>query len=174
MNYNPSTIARIGDIALGLRVDTSVLNNATYFDTDNAASGQTELFNVYGRVYVNLLFIELITAASANATTIQFNTTFTTPVIALNAMGAASGSISGLGAGTRIFHLGNVVATAAVLTDSAGLTAAAAVIPQIVGLKGGIGTIGCVAAAADQASGTFQASIFYYPMSDGAYVTAVL
>jgi len=42
-NYNPSTIARIGDLVNGIRVDTSALAAATYMLTGPT---QTEIFDV--------------------------------------------------------------------------------------------------------------------------------
>jgi hypothetical protein len=171
-SFQPSTQSMIGFIGGGLRVETSTLANATYLL--GAGGTQTELFDVYGRILVTQLYLELIVAASANATTVQFNCTFTTPVIALNAMGAACGSISGLGQGQRIVHVGGAVATAAVLTDSAGLSDVTCVTPHIVGGHGFVGTIGIAAAAADQASGSFRAIAHYLPYSDGAYLEAKL
>ena len=169
-NFNPSTQAMIGHITGGMRVETSTLANATYLLNGT----QTELFNVYGRILLLQLFIELVTAASANATTLQFNCTFTTPTIAKNAMGAACASISGLGQGQRIVHVGGAVATAAILTDSAGLTDITCVTPQIVGGYQFVGTVGVLGAAASQASGTFRAGMLYVPYSDGAYAEAAL
>lgn len=162
----------IGYIAGGLRVETSTLANATYLL--GAGGTQTELFNVSGRIMVLQLYLELITAASANATTIQFNCTFTTPAIALNAMGAASAAITSKGQGQRIVHVGGAVATAAVITDSAGLSDVTCTTPHIVGGHGFVGTIGIAAAAADQASGTFRAILHYLPFSDGASAAAAL
>lgn len=170
VNFNQSTQAMIGMITGGLRVETATLANATYLLNGT----QTELFNVYGRILVLNLFIELITAASANATTLQFNTTFTTPVIAVNPMGAACASISAKGAGQRIVHVGGAVATAAILTDSSGLSDITCVTPQIVGGYQFVGTIGVLGAAASQASGTFRAAMLYVPFSDGAYAQAAL
>ena len=89
-------------------------------------------------------------------------------------MGGASGSISGLGQGQRVVHVGGAVATAAILTDSAGLTDVSCVTPHIVGGYGFVGTIGIAAAAADQASGSFRAMLHYLPYSDGAYARAAL
>lgn len=162
----------IGYIGGGLRVETSTLANATYLL--GVAATQTELFNIGGRILITQLYVELITAASANATTVQFNCTFTTPVIAANPMGAACGSISGLGQGQRVVHVGGAVATAAVLTDSAGLSDVTCTTPHIVGGHGFVGTIGIAAGTADQASGTFRAILHYLPYSDGAYVNAAL
>lgn len=177
-NYNPSTRDRISDIILGLHVETTggVLVAAHFTDTT-----QTELFNIYGRIAVMNLFIELTAAADANITQVQFNTTFTTPVIAVNAMGAACASIASLGAYGRIVHVGGAVATAAIITDSAGLTDVE--MARKLHILGGVsaagvktvGTIGMLISGATQAATiAATAHIFYVPMSDGAYVTAVL
>jgi len=168
--FQPSTQKMIGLVGGGLLVETSTLANATYLLNGT----QTELFDVYGRILVSQLYIELVTAASANATTLQYNCTFTTPAIGVNAMGAACASISGLGQGQRIVHVGGAVATAAVLTDSAGLSDVTCVTPHIVGGLSFVGTIGVLGAAASQASGTFRAVMHYLPYSEGAYAEAKL
>jgi hypothetical protein len=168
--FNPSTQSMVGYIGSGLRTETSTLANATYLKNGT----QTELFNVYGRILLLQLYIELVTSASAHATTLQYNCTFTTPVIAVNAMGGACASISGLGQGQRVVHVGGAVATAAVLTDSAGLSDVTCVTPHIVGGHGFVGTIGVLGAAANQASGTFRAALHYLPYSDGASASAAL
>jgi hypothetical protein len=170
MNFQPSTQTMIGYIAGGLRAETSTLANATYLLNGT----QTELFTVNGRILLLQLYIELITAASATATTLQFNCTFTTPAIGVNAMGAACASISGLGQGQRVVHVGGAVATAAILTDSAGLTDVSCVTPHIVGGHGFVGSIGVLGAAAHQTSGTFRAVAHYVPYSDGASLVAAL
>lgn len=172
MNFNPSTREMIGFINGGLRKETSTLANATYLL--GAGNTQTELFTVHGRILLLQMYIELITAASAHATTVQFNCTFTTPVIALNPMGAACAAITSLGRGGRIVHVGGAVATAAVITDSPGLSDVTCANRHIVGGHDFVGTIGILAAFADQASGTFRAVLNYLPYSDGAYIEAAL
>ena len=169
-NFNPSTQEMVSAIAGGLRVETSTLANLTYLL--GVANTQTELFNVHGRILLYQLYLEMITDASANATLVQFNCTFTTPVIAKNAMGAACAAITSLGQGGRIVHVGGAVATAAVITDSPGLSDVTCTTKQIVGGKDFVGSIGILASVADQASGTFRAVMHYLPYSDGAYVEA--
>lgn len=172
-NYAPSTRARIADLILGMHVETTagVLVAANFTNPT-----QTELFNIYGRICLMQLFIELTAAADANATTVAINCTFTTPVIALNVMNAASGSIASIGAHGRITWQGGAVATVVTVTDSAGLTD---VTPphtwQFLGGESTVGTIGMAAAAATQAA-TIAATghLFYVPMSKGAYVTAAV
>lgn len=178
MNYNESTRQRIADIILGLHVETTagVLVAANFTNP-----AQTELFNIYGRIGIKQLFVELTAAADANVTTVAFNCTFTTPVIALNVMNAASASIGSLGAYGRITFVGGAVATAAIITDSAGLTdvEAAGKMHIVGGVSSAgvltIGTIGMATAGGTQAA-TIAATghIFYVPMSPGAYVTAVV
>ncbi|HBA83388.1 MAG TPA: hypothetical protein DCZ95_04755 [Verrucomicrobia bacterium] len=172
-NYNASTIARIGDLVNGIRVDTSVIANATYL-----AGTQVEIFNVVGRVKIHSLFGEVCVVCSNNATALLFNYTSTTPSIAVQPLCGASGSMAQLAVAERVWWVGGAVATAAVLTATPGISDINAT-PQIVGSvtsagANAVGTIGILTSVANQASGSIRFSIFYTPMSDGAYVTAVL
>jgi hypothetical protein len=171
MNYNPSTIARIADIHSGIRVETSSLAGATYLL--GAANTQTELFTVKGRIKVINLYLEVLTALSNHACQVLFNCTFTTPVIAANAMCGKCATIASAAQGQRIWWVGGAVATAAVLTDGAGLSDIN-VAPHVVGGKDFVGSIGILASDASIASGTFMGAIHYVPMSDGAYVESLL
>jgi hypothetical protein len=168
--FNASTQKMLSYILNGMRVDTTELAGATYLLNGT----QTELFDVYGRIMLLQLYLEITSALDANATTMQFNCTFTTPVIALNPMNAACASIASQGRGGRIVWKGGAVATNSVITDSAGLSDNICTSPQIVGGIGFIGTIGMLGAAASQAQGKFIASAHYVPMSDGAYMKAKL
>jgi hypothetical protein len=177
-NYAASTRDAIADIVNGLHVETTpgLLAAAEFTNT-----AQTELFNVYGRIAVKQLFIELTSAADVNATQVQFNCTFTTPAIAVNAMGAAGASIASLGAYGRIVHVGGAVATAAIITDSEGLTDVemAAKLHILGGVSAAnvltIGSIGMLMSAATQAATiTATAHLFYVPMSTGSYAEAAL
>lgn len=172
MNYNPSTIARIGDLVNGIRVDTSSLAAATYMLTGPT---QTEIFNVYGRIKIHEMFGEVATAAfSNNACVIKYTYTSTSPVIAVADLTAASASLAQLAIGERMAWIGGAVATAAVITATPGITDVAR-IPQIVGVKSGVGTIGInTATASITGNATVIFSIFYTPMSDGAYVETIL
>lgn len=175
-NYAPSTRARIADLITGMHVKTTdaVLVAANFTDTV-----QTEIFTIVGRIAVTKLFIEITSAADANVTQVQFNCTFTTPAIGVNAMGAACASIASVGAHTRIMHVGGAVATAAVITDSAGLTDIACA-EHILGGETAAGantagTIGMLISGATQAA-TISATghLFYYPLSAGAYASALV
>lgn len=170
MNYNPSTIARIADIHSGIRVETAALAGATYLLTGGT---QTELFTVKGRIKVLSLYLEVLTALSNHACQVLFNCTFTTPTIAANAMCGKCASIASAAQGVRVWWLGGAVATAAVITDGAGLSDIN-VTPQVVGGKDFIGSIGILASDASIASGTFMGCLHYVPMSDGAYAEALL
>jgi len=177
MNYEESTRQVIADQNLGLMVQTL---DGGLSATEFTNTTQTELFNVYGRIAVMNLFIELTAAADANASTIQFNCTFTSPVIAKNPMGAACASIANKGAHTRIVHVGGAVATAAILTDSAGLTdVETAGKLHFVGGKTAagantVGSIGILCGGATQAGTiTGTAYLYYVPMHKGAYAQAV-
>lgn len=177
-SYSPSTIARIGDMIVGLHSKTKdgglVAANFTTGGT------QTDLFTVYGRIAVMELFIELTAAADANATQVNFNVRYTTPVIAVNDMCAKCASIANLGAYGRIVFVGGAVATAAIITDSAGLTDV-----ETAGKRhiiGGISSAGAntVAVIGMKATDATQAAtiaatahLFWAPMSDGAYAEAI-
>jgi hypothetical protein len=178
-NYSPSTRARIGDLLAGLHVETTggVLVAANF----TTGGIQTELFDIVGRIGVVNLFIELTSAADANATQVGFNCTFTTPVIAVNAMCAKCASIANLGAYGRIMWIGGAVATAAIITDSAGLTDVDPA--KKLAILGGVsaagvstvGTIGMISTDATQAATiAATAHLFYVPMSLGAYAAAKL
>ena len=172
MNYNPSTIARIGDLVNGIRVDTSSLAAATYLLTGPT---QTEIFNVYGRIKIHELFGEVATAAFSNhACVLYYTYTSTSPVISVAALSAASASLAQLAIGERIAWIGGAVATATVLTATPGITDVART-PQIVGVESGVATLGInTATASITGLATVKFSIFYTPMSDGAYVTSIL
>jgi hypothetical protein len=120
------------------------------------------------------LYIEFITACSAHANQVAFNCTFTSHVIAVNPMCAKCAAITSLGQGGRIVHVGGAVATAAVITDSPGLSDVTCVTPHMVGGKDFVGSIGILATDASQASGTFRAILHYSPYSDDAEVSAAL
>lgn len=173
-----NVIERISEMVLGIHTKTTdaVLVAANFTDT-----AQTELFNVYGRIGIRNLFIELTAAADANATQVLFNCTFTTPVIAVNAMGAKCASIANAAAHTRITHIGGAVASTIVITDSAGLTdVEMAGKMHIVGgeTAAGAPTVGTIGMLGDDATqaGTISATahIYWVAMSPGAYVSAAL
>lgn len=180
-NYAPSTRARIADLITGMHVKTT---DAVLVAANFTATAQTELFTIVGRIMVLQLFVELTAAADANATVVQFNTTFTTPVIALNSMCGDCASIASAGAHTRIMWIGGAVATSAIITDSAGLTDVVASglggNPHILGGETAAGantagTIGMLASTATQAA-TISATghLYYIPMSAGAYAEALV
>lgn len=170
MNYNPSTIGRIGDIYLGLRTDTSTVLGTTWAAADTT---QYEWFNVVGRVLLIQLFLEVVVAA-AGASTPKFNATFTTPVIAVADISAACGSIDTFAAGRRISWVGTTVATAAATTQAAGISYHPNTIPFVIGGIGFVGTIGTLNAAAAQTSGSMKASAFWVPMYEGSYIAAAV
>ena len=177
-NIYGGVIERVSEMVIGFHTKTAdgVLVAANF-----TSAAQTELFNIYGRIGITNLFIELTAAADANLTQVQFNVTFTTPVIAVNAMGAKCASIASLGAHTRITWVGGAVATAHVLTDTAGLTdVEGAGKMHIIGGEtaagaGTVGTLGMLVSDATQAA-TISATghIYWVAMSKGAYVAAAL
>jgi len=168
--FQPTTQEMIGYISGGLRVETSTLAAATYLD----GSAQSEIFNVHGRILVVQLYLEVITALSAHAQQVLFNATFTTPTIAANAMCGKCASTSGAARGLRAVFVGGAVATAAVITDSAGLSDVTCVTPHILGGDSFVGTIGILSSDATHDAGTFKGILHYLPYADGAYAEAAL
>ena len=167
-NYSPSTIEVVGDLQNGLRVDTAILSAADYLKTGPT---QTEIFNVYGRIRIHSLFGEVTTVLANNACVLYYTFTSSSPVIAVGPLCAASGSLAQLAVGERIMWVGGAVATAAVLTATPAISDINPT-PQIVGTVSGVGTIGINTATATVATGAVQFSLFYTPMSDGAYASA--
>jgi hypothetical protein len=163
-NYGP-VLEEASYVSEGIKVDTGIMANTTYM-----IQTQQEIFNVYGRIAVTVLFGELVTDFSATATVVKFNATWTTPVISVANITANSGSLSGKVAGTRVVCLGTAIATGALVDAGPGISGS--MLPIIIGLSGGIGTIGILSATANATSGTMKWSICYAPLSDGAYVTA--
>jgi hypothetical protein len=167
-NYNPSTISSVGDINRGLVVETGILLGTAYM-----LQAQVELFKVYGKIKVLSLFGEVTTAISATATTILFNFTSTSPVIAVQPMSAASGSLSGAAVGLRASLVGSTVGTVTAITATAGISYDCA-LPQIIGTKSGVGTIGQLTGTANVTSGAMKFTLCYVPMEEGAYAEAIL
>jgi len=177
-NYAPSTRARIADLITGMHVKSTdaVLVAANFTDT-----AQTELFTVVGRIAIVQLFIELTSAADAGATQVSFNCTFTTPTVAVNIMGAKCASIASAPAGTRITYVAGAVASATSITDGAYMTDVETA--GRIGIIGGesaagVNTIGSIGMLGDDATqaGTISATahLYYYPMSKGAYASALV
>ena len=177
-HYNQSTRDVIRDLTIGMHVKTTdaVLVAANFTDT-----AQTELFNIIGAIAVKMLYIEITAAADANATVVKFNATFTTPVIAAADICGNSASIATLAAHSKIVWVGGVVATAAIITASAGITdVEGAGKLHILGGETAagantVGTIGMLASTATQAATiSATAHLFYIGLSAGAYAEAIL
>jgi hypothetical protein len=172
-SYNPSTIARIGDINNGLLVQTAKeVSYATW------GVAQTELFTVYNRIRILGLWGEVgaTTLVGAGAL-ILFNWTSSVPVIAVQPISAVCTTIHGFVRGRRFSLVGNgltalsVVGTAGISVDTitsmvVGVAPSAAVDPSI-------STIGCLTSIAVLTAGTAQFSLLYTPIDDGAYAVAV-
>ena len=176
MNYNPSTISRIGDIALGIRVDTSVVDVS---DLVHLHQAQVEDFNVYGTILLNYLFMEVTAVLGAAATLFQYTYScllHTGGAIAATKLGTVSSTIANMTQGTRVIWGGGAVAGANhQMTGSAGISdlAVGLGVPLVVGYKNAASTIGHLTTTADMLTGSVFHSLFYFPMSDGAYVSAI-
>jgi hypothetical protein len=164
-NYSRSTMDLVGDLKCGLRVDTPV---STCLLKLTAASHTP--FNIYGRVKILHLFIEAITAWGAQAGTLLFNYISTSPVINVRPLSGASAVVTSLAQGLRVVYIGGAVASLPVITATAGVSDVICEKPQIVGIKGGYGTIGYQNSGDAVTSGTMQVTICYAPMSEGSYI----
>ena len=156
MNYNSSTISRIADIVLGIRVDRSAAA---------IAAGTNPIFTVTGgRVALLGLLGEVVTTMDATLTTLQINANPTTGDDTV--LCAASASIANVDVGC-MFTLPDVVGTALVTstTDGGCILSTAprwAIRPGSIELITGVGAN----------AGTMKWSLWYVPIDDGAYVSA--
>ncbi len=174
-NYSPSTIARIGDIVLGIRVDTSVVDVS---DLVHLHQAQVEDFNVYGTILLKHLFMEITVLLGTAGTLFQYTYScllHTGGAIASTKLGTVSGTITDMTEGSRVVWGGGAVAGANhQLTGSAGVSDVAVGLgdPIIIGYRDAVSTIGHLTTTADMLTGSVFHSLFYVPMSDGAYVEA--
>lgn len=159
-NYNASTIARIADINLGIRVDKAALAIA--------GISTKPIFTVSGgAVLVKALVGTVATTKIQNqACNLKFVATATGG--AATDM-SADGSIIDLALGGMVSLPGESIATATHVTA----TTANSAVPgcNTAGIIVREGSIG-FATSADN-TGSMKFSLFYVPLDDGAYVTAV-
>jgi hypothetical protein len=156
----------------GFRVETSSLVCTTTIFKQTLV----DLFNVYGRIRINALFGEVTVVFSADAAKGRFTFATTLPaVIASGNISADSASVSAMAVGQRLTLQGDLVATAAVITASAGISFWP-LSKFIVGTKDGTGTIQINndGAAVSMATGEMKFVLCYTPISDGAYATAAV
>lgn len=174
-NYAPSTIARIGDLILGVRVDTPVVDVS---DLVHLHQAQVEDFNVYGTIQINHLFMEVTALLGTAGTLFQYTYScllHTGGAIASTKLGTVSASITDMTEGQRVVcGLGAVAGANHQITGSAGVSDVAVGLgdPLIVGYRDAVSTIGHLTTTADMLTGSVFHSLFYVPMSDGAYVEA--
>ena len=182
MNYNPSTIARIGDIKTGIRVDTSKeISYATFGGTAEAYP-----FEVYNRIIIHSLWFEVGATTLTNAastTEFQFKFISDTPSIGTQVISATSTDCDGFVRGRRISLPGVTIATATNVDGSAGISIAApggASCNMVVGVQPSaavdpsIGRIGFIYLTTALNAGTGSFTLFYTPVDPGAYAAALL
>jgi hypothetical protein len=170
-NYSLATIARIGDIGRGVHVKTGVLLNTLIFDHNPALA--VDLFTVYGRIRIIGLNCEAVTAFAANASLLKWEFRSTTPVVGVSDISAVSLTVQSIPIGARVMWRGTAVNTA---PDVSATQASIAVVTDYmdVGVTGGVGVIDSLCTTATQASGTCQMNLYYFAISQGAYVEALL
>jgi hypothetical protein len=171
-NYAPSTRARISDLITGMRVDTSVLNAVDYLITGPTAT--EAIFNVYGRIKVMHLFMEVITSLGNQACVMYYTYTSATPAETVQPISSVGASMALYLRGGRYSCIGITVAQATLIDAQEGISPVIMKEKMILGAKGGTGTIGINTATVTVLTGTIRFSLFYVPMSDGAYATNVV
>jgi hypothetical protein len=175
MNYSPSTIARIGDIILGIRVDTPVVDVS---DLVHLHQAQVEDFNIHGTILLMHLFMEVTSLLGTAGTLFQYTYScllHTGGAIAATKLGTVSTTLTDMTEGQRIIWGGGAVAGANhIKTGSAGVSdlAVGLGVPIVIGYRNAVSTIGHLTTTADMTTGKVFHSLFYAPMSDGAYVEA--
>ena len=170
MNYNPSTIARIGDLNRGLLAQTPVSLAATYL-----LVASNPMFNVYGRIRILAFDIEVVADLSADATTLQFYFDPSVPAGSEVTMSAASGALTSLAVGQRVAMSGTALTTAPI--ESVNPAISLAVNAYIdVGAYNGVGVLGVIGAAAAQTgtTATFRVNLLYVPIYPGSYVSSAI
>lgn len=172
-NYNPNTLDRIGSITTGVHVKTGVLANTTYLD-HTVASGAHNLFNVYGRIRILGLDCEAVTLFAADLTLLKWRFESTTPVVGVSDISAVSLSIADLPIGSKVKWLGTAVNTAPAVPTVQASIAAFSADTMDVGHTNGIGVISKTVTTAAQGSGTCRFNLYYLPISEGAYATAIV
>lgn len=150
-SYSPSTIARIADIKVGIRVDRAA---------ETHAAATTPFFNILGgKVLMTGLVGEITTASGANLCS----------WLATPTTGTAQPVCADLDINPAL--LGDALTITGVGTAAMTYNASATGLPMMGG--GGVvlnvGTLDFIAAAAD---GATKWSIFYVPLEDGASVEA--
>jgi hypothetical protein len=158
MNYNPSTISRIADINLGIRVDKPSL----------LIGGITTkpLFNVKGgRVLVRALIGEVTVAIQDQANAAKFRAT---PTVGAVADMCGAGATQNMALGGLISCPCTLANTAMNVTTTTGVGSVPG--PQNGGVIVAVGTIGLNTAADN--TGEMKFSVWYVPLDDGAYVEA--
>jgi hypothetical protein len=174
-NYNPSTVAVSELLNSGLRVETGIVNAHSGATPIIFHQGVTTLFTVYGAIRVNALFGECTTIFSADAVVGRFVFRSTTPVVAQADISADSAALTSLKVGQRFTCQGDAVATACVITASAGISLWPLGKLEL-GMTGCVGVIeiDADAAAVDLTTGAIQFVLCYTPISDGAYAVAAI
>lgn len=164
ISHNPTLADAVG-LAGGICTETSLLTATTYLHQD-----QWEAFNVKGRIHLRMLFMEVYSALGNVATTIQFNYTFTTPVLAVKPLCAASGAMNSAPRGYRAQWIGGAVASNPVVTVATGLCSDVTqnASGAILGGKDAVGTIGFVTAGADATQGSVYIAAVWAPIGTGS------
>ena len=177
MQYNQSTVQRIGDIKNGLLVETS--KEISYLSW--GVHVQAYLFTVYNRIIIHALWLEVgATSLVGAGALLLFNWKSSIPVIAVQPMSTVCSTIHGFVRGRGVTMEGVSIATVVNVDGSAGISFAPAGKGTIVGVAPSaavtqsVSQVGVLTSVADLTAGTGQFGMLYTPIDDGAYVEALL
>jgi len=171
-NYSQSTQDRVGDILGGIRVETPVLTNLTTYWTNPVTYA---VFNVIGLIKVMSMYAEVTGLFDANASTLVFRWTGTTPAQGIATMGSASATMATSAVGSRWSFLGP---GQVIEGPSAGISYLPA--PFLVGGKTGagvnaVGVISALVAGATQAGVASARYVLHYAaMTEGANAVSAI
>jgi len=173
MNYNPSTIARIGDIHNGIFVESGESLWSVWGE-----KVQADVFTVYNRVIIHGLFAE-VTETILGAVQTVFNYRQTEPIIASAELSSAHATIANYVPGSRITYVGGSVVAAAITSALGAISYLTSTIPTILGVTplAGVtstGIIGMLSSVTDASDGTLKFGVLYTPIDKGAYIEALL
>ena len=171
-NYNENTQTRIGSIIAGLRIETPVLSTLATYWTNPVTYA---IFNVVGLLKVVAMYLEVTAAFDANATTLVFRWTGTTPALGIATMGSASASIASSAAGVKVMFTGTGQVAAGPVAGIAYLPATYFVGGQTSVGVNATGVISALVAGATQAGTASGRYVLHYvPMTEGAYAISAI
>jgi hypothetical protein len=171
-NYSEDVQKRVGEIIAGIKVQTPVLSTLATYWTNPVTYA---VFNVVGLIKVVAMYLEVTSAFDANATTLVFRWTGTTPALAIATMGSASASIATSAAGVRVMFTGTGQVAAGPIAGISYLPATYFIGGQTSAGVNCTGVISALVAGGTQAAtASGRYALHYVPMTEGAYAVSAI